>query len=186
MIAPTNSIAVLDACVLYPAPVRDLLLSLAEAGIFSPQWSELIQDEWQRNLLLNRRDLRPEQLRNTTMAMNLAFPEASVLDFEDLIPDIVLPDLNDRHVLACAIKCRAAAIVTFNLQDFPSETCEKYGVRIQHPDEYIADLIVQYPEKAHSAFNKMVGRLKTPAMSVAEVRESLIKCGLSSFQVLIR
>lgn len=48
--------AILDACVLYPAPLRDLLLSLAEQELYRPKWSTVIQDEWRRNLLKNRDD----------------------------------------------------------------------------------------------------------------------------------
>lgn len=61
---------VLDACVLYPAPIRDLLLHMANEGLYRPKWSDQIQDEWVRNLLLNRPDLSAGQLQQTTQAMN--------------------------------------------------------------------------------------------------------------------
>ncbi|MGB0930642.1 MAG: hypothetical protein ACPGVB_07695 [Chitinophagales bacterium] len=76
MIFSTRFNVVLDACVLYPAPIRDLLLNLAEQGLYSPKWSEIIQEEWLRNLLLNRPDLKRRKLSRTVRAMNNAFPDA--------------------------------------------------------------------------------------------------------------
>jgi predicted nucleic acid-binding protein len=95
---------VLDACVLYPAPIRDVLLSLAAEGLFIVKWSHIIQNEWLRNLFENRAYLKKEQLIQTVKAMNLAFPDANVENFEDFISGIKLRDKDDRHVLACAIR----------------------------------------------------------------------------------
>jgi hypothetical protein len=64
--------AVLDACVLYPAPLRDLLLSLASEGMFSARWTTQIQEEWIRNLSAKRSDLKPEALARTAATMNRA------------------------------------------------------------------------------------------------------------------
>lgn len=125
---------VLDACVLYPAPIRDILLSLAAEGLFKAKWSDIIQDEWSRNLLKNRKDLKKAQLNQTINAMNLAFPDANVESFKDLIPSINIPDKDDRHVVACAIRCNADLIVTFNVKDFPKKELSKYDIEIQKPE----------------------------------------------------
>ncbi|MBX2920911.1 MAG: hypothetical protein KF746_01865 [Chitinophagaceae bacterium] len=66
--------ALLDANTLYPAPVRDILLHLADIGLFAPKWTEQIHDEWIQNLLTNRPDLNLKNLNATRQAMNLAFP----------------------------------------------------------------------------------------------------------------
>ena len=76
---------ILDANVLYPAPLRDFLLRLAEQELYKPKWSARIQNEWIRNLLKNRPDLQRESLIRTQKAMNLAFPDANVSGYEDLI-----------------------------------------------------------------------------------------------------
>jgi hypothetical protein len=102
--------ALLDSCVLYPARHRDLLLSLAAAGLFRPIWSNIIHEEWITNLLANRPDLTRAQLEAARGAMDRAFPAASVSGFESLIPALSLPDPGDRHVLAAAIHARAELI----------------------------------------------------------------------------
>lgn len=75
--ADTNRlVALLDANVLYPAPLRDFLLRLAQAELYIPKWSTEIHEEWIRNLLLNRPDLKASQLERTRQAMDSEFPEA--------------------------------------------------------------------------------------------------------------
>src|SRR5690606_4809792 len=97
-----------------------------------------IHEEWKRNLLLNRSDLSREQLDRTSSAMDRAVPDALVTGHESLCSSLNLPDPDDRHVLAAAIKCGASVIVTFNLKDFPSDVLEPFEVEAMHPDDFIA------------------------------------------------
>jgi hypothetical protein len=94
--------ALLDANVPYPAPIRDYLLHLANLSLYKPKWTTKIQEEWIRNLLANRPDLCKEALERTKSAMDSAFPDANVEEYEDLIYAIKLPDKDDRHVAAAA------------------------------------------------------------------------------------
>lgn len=178
MIHSPKFTVVLDACVLYPAPVRDLLLSLANEGLFTPKWIKIIQDEWVKNLLIKRKDLNKKQLDQTIWAMNVAFPDSNVEHFEELIPGLMLPDKDDLHVLACAIRCNADLITTFNLKDFPDDYIKKYNIEIQSPDELISNLIDLNNDIACKAFRKMLKRLKNPPKSKAEVIETLSRCAL--------
>lgn len=180
MIHSPKFTVVIDACVLYPAPIRDILLSMASEDLLKPKWSDAIQDEWTRNLLINRKDLNKKQLDCTVQAMNSAFPDSTVENFEDLIPCLSLPDKDDRHVLACAIKCKADLITTFNLKDFPSKVIEKYDIQIQNPDELICNLIDLNEKIACRAFTKMVNRLKNPPKTKSEVAATLKNCGLTN------
>ena len=88
---------VLDACVLYPAPLRDLLLSLAQAGLYHARWSDDIHDEWMRNLLRDRSDLTPDQIARTRDLMNQSIPDSNVSNYGALIATISLPDPTDSH-----------------------------------------------------------------------------------------
>lgn len=95
-----------DACVLHPAPVRDLLIRLGRTGLVRARWSEPILDECFRSILERRPDLRPEALARSRELMTQAIPDCMVTGFEQLIGGLALPDANDRHVLAAAIKAR--------------------------------------------------------------------------------
>ncbi|MCO7516113.1 PIN domain-containing protein [Pseudomonas guariconensis] len=136
----SSFIAIYDACVLYPAPLRDLLLRLAGKGLYRARWTSRIDEEWKRNLLRNRKDLAQVQLDRVSRLMEAAIPDALVTEYEQLCESLLLPDPDDAHVLAAAIRSNAEVIVTFNLKDFPASTLKSYGVQAQHPDEFIMDL----------------------------------------------
>ena len=108
-----------DANVLYPAPLRDLLIRVAMAGLVRARWTDAIHEEWIRNLLRNRPDLGAEQLKRTRQLMDRAVPDCLVIGYEGLIDGLRLPDMDDRHVLAAAIHARATLILTLNVRDFP-------------------------------------------------------------------
>lgn len=170
---------ILDACVLYPAPLRDVLLSLASAGLFHARWSERIQDEWVRNLLLQRPDLKHEDLQRTRALMSSAIPDCLVTGwepFEQIISG--LPDPDDRHVVAAALGGHADAIVTFNLKDFPSEVMDALQVEIQHPDDFVLNQLDLAPFPALKAIKAMRARLRKPPIAAAELVAMLEKLQL--------
>jgi predicted nucleic acid-binding protein len=113
---------------------------LGLSGRFRARWSEQIHEEWKRNLLKNRPDLTREQLDRTSALMDRAIPDGLVVGYEALIPGLALPDPDDRHVLAAAIRCNASVIVTFNQKDFPDDILASFGIEAQHPDEFIENL----------------------------------------------
>ncbi|HUP81519.1 MAG TPA: PIN domain-containing protein [Pirellula sp.] len=169
---------VLDACVLYPAPLRDLLLSIATAGIYRAKWSQQIHDEWTRNLLANRPDLDPMRLKATCTRMNTSVPDSLVTGYEDLIKSLQLDDPDDRHVLAVAIRTDADVIVTFNQKDFDEHELNKYGVYTEHPDEVVHNMINTHTPKLLSAVREMRIRLRKPAKTVQEYLDTLYSQGL--------
>ncbi|MPR33548.1 PIN domain-containing protein [Salmonirosea aquatica] len=173
-------VAVLDACVLYPAPIRDLLLNLADFDLFIPRWTDEIQKEWTRNLLANRPDLSETQLNRTIKAMDEAFPESSIQGYESLIDSLSLPDPNDRHVVAAAIYSKADVVVTANLADFPNSFINQFGIQIQHPDYFIANLIHRQPAKGVEAFKRQVSFLKNPPMTEGQILEIFSRIGLTA------
>lgn len=139
-IGTPKTAAVLDACILYPPSLRDLLMWLAADRVYAPRWTEQIHDEWIRNVLAGNPDVTPAQLERTRRLMNQVAPHCLVSNYEALILTLSLPDSNDRHVLAAAMKANAPLIVTFNLSDFPRATLQAYGVQAVHPDDFLTGL----------------------------------------------
>src|SRR5215467_7169425 len=137
----TTFTALIDACVLYPAPLRDLLMWLALTDLFRARWTDEIHDEWIRNVLADRPDLRPEQLERTRQLMNTRVRDCLVTGYENLIEKLTLPDRNDRHVLAAAILAGADVIVTFNLTDFPADILSQFSIETRHPDDFVLALM---------------------------------------------
>lgn len=153
---------ILDACVLYNAPVRDLPLQLALQGVFRARWTIRIQDEWLRNLLINRPDLKREPLERTCGIMNKAILDCLVEDYEDLAVGIHLPDPDDAHVVAAALKSQAQMIVTYNLKDFLEKILIKYQLEARHPDNFLRSQFDLYPAQFLSSVKMIRARLKKP------------------------
>ncbi|MFT3760085.1 PIN domain-containing protein [Thauera sp.] len=170
--------AVYDACVLYPAPLRDFLMWLGLSGRFRARWSTQIHEEWKRNLLINRPDLRPDQIDRTSALMDQAIPDGLVSDYEALIAGLRLPDPDDRHVLAAAIRCSASVIVTFNGKDFPQAALAPFGIEAQHPDLFIDNLLDLDAAAVVSAAQKQRAQLKSPPLDVDRYLEALLRQGL--------
>lgn len=168
-----------DACVLYPAPLRDLLMQLALTNLFRARWTEQIHDEWIRNLLKKRPDLTLQQLIRTKELMNSHVRDCLVTNYEYLIPSLELPDPDDRHVLAAAIQGNADVIVTTNLSDFPSSVLSNHNIEAQHPDDFISDLLDLKPSKGLAAAKICQQRLKNPSKSFDEYLEILLKQSLT-------
>lgn len=156
---------VYDACVLYPAPLRDALMRLALTDLFKAHWTDHIHDEW-INALLRAKKHSPESLLRARELMDRHVRDAKVYGYEPLIEGLDLPDPDDRHVLAAAIRCNANAIVTFNLKDFPEDSLRPYDIEVIHPDDFILYQIDMAPTLCCRAFQAQRSALKNPPLSV--------------------
>ena len=170
--------ALLDANVLYPAPLRDLLLHLAVRDLFSAKWTADIQREWIEALLRNEPHRERTALERTRDLMNRATRDCLVSGYEHLIPSISLPDPDDRHVLAAAIEGRCGVIVTKNLADFPEHVLARHGIVARHPDQFLCELLQAAPELFCAAVRKVRARLRRPEYSVGEYLDILARQGL--------
>jgi len=177
--------ALLDACVLYPQTLRDLLLNLARTDLFRARWTDLINDEWTRRLL-EKKAGKADSVVRTRALVNQSVENCLISDYEAIIPTLQLPDPDDRHVLAAAIVGQADLIITLNLDDFPPEELEPFGIEAQHPDTFVAHLIGLDQEAVCAAIRRMRERYKNPPMTAAEYLDSLDKKGLTRSALLLR
>jgi hypothetical protein len=176
--AAPKIVALLDACVLYPPSLRDLLMWLATVGAYEPRWTEQIHAEWTRHVLADHPDVTPAQLDRTRRLMSQAIPNGLISGYEGRIPTLSLPDANDRHVLAAAIKAGAAVIVTFNLSDFPAHTLLEFGIRPAHPDLFFLALFDNDPALFLEAAQQHRASLHSPPKSATDYIQTLRATGL--------
>jgi predicted nucleic acid-binding protein len=181
-----NFTVVYDSNVLYPAPLRDLLMRLALTDLFRARWTDDIHEEWMRNLLEDRPDLSRTQVERTRDLMNAHARDCLVEGYQSLIPALNLPDPDDRHVLAAAIRANASVIVTFNLNDFPEEQLAAYGIEAQHPDEFIVHLLALDRTRVCAAAEEQRSSLRNPPKTSAEFLDILLRQGLPQTVELFR
>jgi predicted nucleic acid-binding protein len=169
---------VLDACVLYPFTVRDVLLQAAANSFYQAYWSEMILDEALRNLVADGR-MSEENAARLVATMRRAFPEAQVTDYENLIPSMRNHE-KDRHVVAAAVKAGAQVIVTSNTKDFydlPS------GIEIQTPDEFLSNLFDLDRPRMMVVLETLAQRYQKPPMEIPRILDAL---ALTEFGDLVR
>ena len=153
-----------DACVLGGALRRNMMLSLAEAGLFRPRWSARILDETQRAISEITRGATDGSRQRASI--EAAFPESLVAGHELFEGNLNLPDPDDNHVLAAAISTSASVIVTDNLGDFPAAVLAPHAIYAISADDFLADTIKLDPSEAISALRRMRERFKNPAIDV--------------------
>lgn len=170
-------VVVYDACVLYPAPMRDFLIRLAKTGLFAAKWTDQIHDEWIRNLVAKRPELEPH-LARTRELMDRAVEDCLVTGHESLIGALELPDADDRHVLAAAIRAGAQLIVTNNLRDFPATALDRFGIEAVHPDLFIEQQMDLHEGAVIGAAKQHRESLKNPPKSADEYLDTLAAQGL--------
>jgi predicted nucleic acid-binding protein len=172
--------AILDANVMFPVNVFDILAQFCIEGLFTAKWSQDIDDEWTRNLLESRADLTQDQVFRRRDRQRIALPDWEVEKekYHSLIEAIYLPDLNDRHVLAAAIAGHADSIVTFNIKDFPNQTLDQYDIEAIHPDDFICHQLDLMPYQALTAIKHIRSRLKNPPFTADDLLDSYKRSGL--------
>ncbi|MPZ83165.1 MAG: PIN domain-containing protein [Actinophytocola sp.] len=174
--------ALLDACVLIPIKLTDLLLRLAEANTYRPLWSQDVLDEVERNL--PRLDVAPDKAHRRVQQMRDTFPDALVTGYEALIPTMTNHP-KDRHVLAAAVRADAAVIVTHNVKDFPSSALLPYDIDAVHPDDFLLDQLDLYPAQTRRCVREQVAACQNPLITVAQLLSTLDKT-VPRFAAMIR
>lgn len=168
-----------DACVLYSAYPRDILIQMATLDLFRAKWTQQIQDEWASNLIKNSSKVNAQKVQRLCELMNRAVPDAFVTGFESMVESLSLPDPDDRHVLAAAIAANADSIVTLNVKDFPKSVLRSYDIEPQSPDEFISSWINREPDQMIATLEAIRSRYKCPSVDFDGYMEILLKQGLT-------
>lgn len=159
--------ALLDACVLFPTILREILTDVAGAGLYAPLWSEHILSEWQHAAAR----LGPDQAAVSgaeVALLKLRFPEAMVAAGDEAALGVSLPDPGDLHVLRAAMDAKAEAIVTMNLRDFPRRALAPFGLHAVHPDEFLTGLARQDCEPVRRAVDAALRRAQAAGGQFSE------------------
>ncbi len=179
-------VVVYDACVLYPNFLRDFLIRLAihgrRRGVLRVKWTGRIHREWMRAVLRQRPGLRSALLR-TRRLMDQHVRGCRVHGYQRWERRLLLPDENDRHVLAAALACVADVIVTFNTSDFPPDVLRPFGVIAATPDSFICSLLDRGIVVAAAAEHRAT--LQRPPLSAPDYLDALRRNGLAAAAVAL-
>lgn len=146
--------------------------------MFRAHWSDGILDEMVRSILRRRPDLTAAQLDRTRDLMCNAVADCITTGYEELIDGLHLPDPDDRHVLAAAIRSGSQVIVTENVSDFPAAVLQTYNVEAQTPDVFVLHLIDLSPTTVFSVLEAQAAALRNPPMTVDQLLDRLAHSGL--------
>ena len=128
----------MDACIIFPTVMREMLIGTAEAGGFTPLWSEKILEEWRH--AAGRADFEVGGIAGVEIALlKASWPTAMVQTTPEAIDALSLPDRNDRHVLAAAIAGEAEFLLTRNLKDFPTKVLARHDIIRREPDGFLLE-----------------------------------------------
>lgn len=167
----------IDACVLYPTVMREVVLGVAAKGLFDPRWSPRILEEWARAA----RKIGPQGetiARGEIAAITARFPRAQVQIPQGVEARLWLPDPNDIHVLAAAVGCSADAIMTVNAKDFPRNKLADEGLQRVDPDGFLVDLAIQHPDAVQSVGEAVLTEARRLSGEPWEMRKLMRKARL--------
>ena len=133
----------IDACVLYPTVLREIVMGLAATGYFEPLWSARILEEWARAAAKNADE---EIARGEIALLRARWPGSEVHVSDTTLARLWLPDSDDIHVFAAAVEARADAILTLNLRDFPTRVLSAEGILRRDPDGFLCEALAERPD----------------------------------------
>ncbi len=168
---------VLDACVLYPTVMREILLGAAAQGHFRPLWSARILEEWARAA----QKIGPEgtaQARAEIALLRAVWPDAELPPAPGIEARLWLPDAADRHVLAVAVAGSADAIMTLNARDFPRALLAEEGLSRLDPDTVMRDLWQRDPDGIAEVAHKVLAEANRLSGDIWQMRPLLKKARL--------
>jgi len=171
-------IVLYDANALYGNAQRDLLIRIARSGLVQAKWTDEILDEMARARRRKNPDLSQENLDLLCERMRNAVADSMVTGYEDLVENLKLPDADDRHVLAAAIRAHAQVIVTSNLKHFPADYLAQFDIEAKTPDDFVVDQLGINDTAVFACVQQIADTRARPPNTVAGILEELERSGL--------
>ncbi len=172
--------AMLDACVLYPTVMREVLMGAAEQGLYEPRWSARILEEWARAAAR----IAPESevvARGEIALLRAAWPRAEAFVPEGRMARYWLPDKNDIHVLAAAAESSCDLIITMNAKDFPQRILGEEGLSRADPDGFLVSLNKANPDVMQSIAKRIHAKAEELSGVPWDIRKLYKKARLPRF-----
>jgi len=166
--------------VLYPFHLRNIIVQAAVDGLFQARWTHHIHSEWIRNLAEDAPAIPLARLEATRDMMNLALPGATVSNYQVHLPKVVIPDPDDRHIVAAGIAAGATTILTWNLRDFPETALRPFGLRAETPDAFLTKLHAKKPDLVIGTLANARRNLRKSKVSPSGFIEILQRQGLTA------
>lgn len=168
--------AVLDADVLHPPGIRDVLLSVAEQGLYRPVWTPRILGEMSDSIreAARSRQLPEPDTGHIEAEMRAAFPDAefAARGYERREQEMTNHP-KDRHVLAAAVVAKAGIIVSEDRRGFARAACEVHGVRRLSAEAFLLELLRRYPDEFVAALEAIAARRRRPPNTVPTILDAL-------------
>lgn len=165
----------IDACVLYPTVLREIVLGVAATGAFDPLWSERILEEWRRAA---RRNAHDDIAETEIASARSAFPNALVTVDDEAAARLALPDPDDIHVLAAAIAGGADELLTLNIRDFPTNALSAEGIIRRDPDGFLLEIWHADPHMIRQVVTEVLDRAAAHGIDVSSPRGVLKRARL--------
>ncbi len=144
----------IDACVLYPTVLREIIVGLAATGYFEPLWSARILEEWARAAARNADE---DIARGEIAILQAQWPQSEVTVTEATLERLWLPDVDDIHVLAAAVDSKTDAILTLNIRDFPTRILSAEGILRRDPDGFLYEALGEEPQTVRQVVETVHG-----------------------------
>jgi predicted nucleic acid-binding protein len=176
----------LDACVLVPITLTNVLLTAAESDLIRPYWSHTVVEEAVAAIREISPDRPEAQVRRRFAAMDVAFSDSLVEGDPAAVADLRLPDSDDLHVVAAAVAANADLIVTDNTADFPAKALGAVGLRATTPGELLSSMLSSSPEAMLNIMRQAVATLTRPPITLDEILATLERCWAADFVAELR
>lgn len=165
------------------------MLRMADAGAFRPLWSQKVIDEAMIALMRIHNEVDSSRFQNRFQSMNNAFDDALVTGWEPLVAglqDLDLPDPDDAHVIAGALRGRADIIVTENIKHFPESVLDSLGLTAVRTDEFLMDQFDLAPSSAYAVVEGQARAMARPPAEIEQLIDRLERNGARKFAKAIR